>query len=448
MNIFRLCLLSAMAVPAIAREPLTHLHAVQQALKTSPVIQAATERERAAEYALWEAIGYRLPSVQLMEMGVRTTNPAESFAFTMNQERFSMAQFADPARDPNNPDASNTYVTRAEASLPIFTGGMLHARTRQAKFMLDAARADRRWAEHEVTFHTIEGWLNLTRARENVDLMERSLETARTHLRQTQDYRDAGLIVPSDVLRAEVYVSELEEWRVRAINGERLAQAALNFAMGVPQTNSYSTGDLPAIDSLQVELETWLEAADQRRPDLQAARLKTKAVAKEKSVSLAGFLPEIGIVGRYDLYDDEVFGDNGESWALMGVAKWNIFRGGVDYANWQRNRHTARAHQSDVSRFREGVALEVRQAFGDHTAARLRQSAAAKTRQSGRENLRIIEERYQQGVVKITDLLDAQTALRELEVRELEARYDYNLSWYRLRLAAGESPIEIATEEQ
>ena len=44
------------------------------------------------------------------------------------------------------------------------------------------------------------------------------------------------------------------------------------------------------------------------------------------------------------------------------------------------------------------------------------------------------------------DLLDAETALREAELRELVARYDVSLSTYRLLFVSGGSPIQLMEE--
>jgi len=64
--------------------------------------------------------------------------------------------------------------------------------------------------------------------------------------------------------------------------------------------------------------------------------------------------------------------------------------------------------------------------------------------------LRITDERFQQGLEKMIDLLDAETALREAEVRELTARYDEAFALFRLHFATGFSLINpiIAAEDE
>jgi outer membrane protein TolC len=245
------------------------------------------------------------------------------------------------------------------------------------------------------------------------------------------------MLVSSEMLRAEVHLSEIEEWVTRAENGARLAEAGLNFQLGLPRNSRHELAPLPDYPTDAGELSVWIAEAEGSRPDLNATRLKVQAGDYEAKAARSSFLPEIGIRARYELYDDKLFGDHGESWSIMGVAKLNLFRGGSDRAKWAKARYEAKANHHDVNRFAEGVRLEVQQAHGDLEAAMLRHITAQDALEAGRENLRVVEERFAQGVAKMIDLIDAQTALRELEVRELTSRYDAYLADFRLKHASG-----------
>ncbi len=52
------------------------------------------------------------------------------------------------------------------------------------------------------------------------------------------------------------------------------------------------------------------------------------------------------------------------------------------------------------------------------------------------------EHRFKQGLDKMIDLLDAETALREAQTRELVARYDVTLTTYRINFVSGGTLIE------
>ncbi|NOZ96137.1 MAG: TolC family protein [Acidobacteria bacterium] len=81
--------------------------------------------------------------------------------------------------------------------------------------------------------------------------------------------------------------------------------------------------------------------------------------------------------------------------------------------------------------------------------ARSRHATARAALAAARESQRVREERFKQGLDKMIDLLDADTQLREAEVRELTARYDVVLATYRLYFSSGKSLIATVnpTEE-
>jgi outer membrane protein TolC len=168
---------------------------------------------------------------------------------------------------------------------------------------------------------------------------------------------------------------------------------------------------------------------------LEAGRLEEKAVRP-------GYYPEIAVVGNYGLYDDRIFGTNGHSGSVMAVARINLFGGGTDPSASAAARHEAAGFEADIDRFTEGIRLEVRQAWQDLNTARIRQATAQSALAAAVEALRVRERRFKQGLDTMTDLLDAETSLREAQLRELVARYNIALDSYRLRFVSGATLID------
>ncbi len=420
---------------------LTLRQAVQTALDNNPAIQAAAAQAQAAAARADQAKGYRLPSLDLTEMYDRTDNPAEAFAFQLNQERFDMMSFF--SSNPNDPEPLTTWLTRLELVQPVYTGGKLGSRIDQAGLMARAAALEAERARQQAAFDTVTAYVNLAKAREYLDLLRKARQTTASHVELAEQYAAEGMLLDAEVLKAKVYLAKMDELVEQAANGARLAEAALNFHMGTAQGDHHELAPLPAPPAVGGTLDGWIQAALDRRHDLNAARRKLDAGRLEEKVARSGMLPQVAVVGRYDLYDDTFFGNHGDSSAIMAVAKLNLFRGGSDRAAVAAARHQTRSFESDIHRFEEGVRLEVRQAFHDLETARARLATARSALDAAREELRVREQRFKQGLEKMIDLLDAETALREAEVRELTARYDVTLSAWRLQLASGADLTEI-----
>jgi outer membrane protein TolC len=301
-----------------------------------------------------------MPKIGLSESFVYSNNPAEVFALTLNQGRFDMQEFF--MSDPNNPDPLSTWITRLDLELPIYTGGKLSARVGQAQSMATAEEHSHAHTLQKVTYETITAWVNLAKAREQAALLEKARSTTAEHVRIAEQYAAQGIILEADVLQARVYLSEMDEYLTQASNGARLAESALNFQMGAPQTTPRTLATIPATPTVSGDLDDWTRAALEERHDLAAARLKLEAGRLEEKASRPGYYPEIAVVGNYGLYDDTIFGSNGHSGSVMAVARINLWGGGSDPADRTAARHEAASYEADVQRFQEGVRLEVQQA--------------------------------------------------------------------------------------
>jgi outer membrane protein TolC len=439
-------ILAVAAGSPLLAAPLTLGDAIDAALAANPAVLAAAERSAAAHARERQARGHRLPKLDLSESFSRTDNPAEVFALQLNQERFDFNDFVQA--DPNRPDPLETWTTRLELELPLYTGGKLSARIDQAELMASAGELEAEHARQRTVFDTVVAYVQLAQAREQLDLMEKARDTTRAHLERARHFAEQGMILSAEVLQAEVYLAEREEAVARARTGADLAEAALNFQMGAPQEGGVELAPLAETPPVKGDLGSWIELAVEERHDLLAARRKRDAGQQEEQVARSEFLPEVAVVGHYDLYDDTVFGSHGSSGSLMAVARINLFKGGSRLGALAASRHDTAAFDHDLDRFEEGVRLEVRQAWQNLVTARARHDTASSSLAAAREALRVRETRFGQGLDAMIDLLDAETALREAELREMVARYDVIVGSYRVLFATGQPLVDDMEESR
>ncbi len=439
-------ILAALMAPAVAAAApdLTLEQAVAAALAGNPEIRAAQARADAAAARLDGGRSRRLPKIGLSESFVYTDNPAEVFALTLNQERFDLEGFF--LSDPNSPEPLSTWITRIDLELPVYTGGKLSARIGQARSMATADEHALAHTRQKVAFETITAYINLAKALENIEVIEKARATTAEHVRLAERYAAQGIILEADLLQARVHLAHMDELLTEAENGARLATAALNFQMGRDQTLPLQPADPPAAAPVGGDLASWTAAALEERNDLAAARARLEAGQLEAKANRPGYFPEVAVVGNYGLYDDSVFGSNGSSGTVMAVARIDLFGGGSDPSARAAARHEARGFEADLRRFEEGVELAVQQAWHDLETARSRQATAHSALAAASESLRVRDSRFKQGLEKIADLLDAETALREARLRELVARYDVALDTYRLRFVSG-TPLMDTMED-
>ncbi len=430
----------APADPAPASPPLTLSSAMQQAREHAREVVAARARQSAAEARASQAKGFRLPSFNVTALWMRTNNPAEVFALKLNQGVFSFPEFV--ASNPNDASPLNTGITRAELVLPLFTGGELSGRIDQAKLAAGAASETSTWAGDNAALAAAEAYVMVAQAEEYAGLLEKARETVAAHVKLAGDYAAQGMLVKSELLRAEVELAKTEDLLTEAEGRVRVANANLAFRLGADGGATWALAPLPDPKPVATPVDGWLASAASR-PDLASAEKLLAAGELEEKVRKAPLLPKLAFVAKGELYGDKPFGSTGTSGSIMAVATWNLFQGGSDRAAAVAAREEARAGREDVTRFQEGIRLEVRQAYEEAKTAEARHATAKKALAAAREAERITRERFQAGVVKTLDLLDASTARREAETRELVARADAHSAALRLAVKAGRRPETV-----
>jgi len=418
--------------------------ALARAREQALEVTAVDFRAAAASAQLRQARAFRLPTVQLQEMWNRTDSPAEAFAFQLNQERFSFPAFTQS--DPNDPDALSTAMTRLEVSLPLYTGGELSNRVEQARLSAEAAQIRRGWTADGAALAAAEAYVMLSQAREHAALLETSRATVARHVELARAYVDQGMLVRSELLRADVELARIEDMLAEARGNARVAEANLSFRLGADLATSWELDPLPAEPAVGPDLAEWLALAGSRS-DLEAARQMLAAGELEDDIRRAALRPRVGLVVRHDLFDDRPLGAHGGSSYVAAMMGWELWSGGRHRAAAEAARAEAEAGRSDVERMARGIRLEVEQAWQELQTALARRQTAGRSVESAREAERIVEERFKSGIVKTIDLLDAETARREAETRELVARAQAQLAAFRLAVKSGKSPESALGEE-
>jgi outer membrane protein len=428
------------AAAASGGEPLTLADAMARGRAQSREVAAAGARSAAADARAREARGHRLPTLRLSESWIRTDSPADAFGLLLNQERFSFPSFV--SGNPNAPDPLETAITRVELELPVWTGGEISTRVAQARLAAEAAASSATRAGDAAALAAGDAWLGLLQAREHVELLGRARATVAAHAELARAYSTQGMIVRSELLRAEVELARLDDLLAEARRGAEVAEAHLAFRLAEPLGGRYALATLGEVEGELEPLAVWLARTDER-PDLAAARSLLAAGELEERAIRAGLRPRIGLVARHDWTDDALFGTHGSATTIAAAATLDLFDGGRRRAAAAAARAEAEAGRRDVESFAAGVALEVRQAHAAALAARARRATARAALAAAAEALRIVEERFRGGLLKTLDVLDAATARREAETRELVARVDAHAALLRLGLAAGVAPESL-----
>lgn len=420
--------------PAAGGELLTLDQALAEAFANNPVIMEMKAKVGAAESMAGQARSGLMPRVTLSETMMSTNNPTYSFMSVLNQQGFSPAMMANI----NDPDTTTNYNTRLSLMQPLYMGGMVRNGIRAGERGAEAAESGVERARQMIRFNVKAVYLGIIVATKRLEVVDKALETATAYAEVTKGMMNNGMIVESDYLSAMVRVAEIEEMKLKAENDIALARAGLLTVMGAAQSREFDV-DPAALEDIACDkdMEFFIAAALADRPDLKALDNAVKATEYAAAAARGDAKPKLFLFGNTDLDNSSFRNNDGESWFFGVGMNVSVFDGG--YLRRKTSQATAQMNEMKWRReqLRQGIELEVRQAFNDMQTARKQMEVAERAVAHAAESYNIVKNRYENGLAINVEALAAETARTEAETRRLYALYQFVVGVERLKLAAG-----------
>jgi outer membrane protein TolC len=275
--------------------------------------------------------------------------------------------------------------------------------------------------------------VNISRER----LVRTSLETAQAHLSMIASRYRNGLVVKSDLLRAQVHVAELQQQLLDARSQVSISKAALSSSMGLdPESEVTPDAELNRSDPLSGDAASWTETALENRPDyLQIALLKRigeTEVRKAKS----GHLPSVNLFGDYEV-NSNTLDETKDNYTVGALLELPLFSGGNTMSKVRNAREMLRELQA-VKREKElQIRVEAKKAYLQSQSAWKRIDVAEASILQAQQTVRILKNRYQNGLLPLVSLLDAELALQQSHTHHVQALHDFKIAVVELTLAAG-----------
>jgi len=433
----RLLAILILLAPALAAQTrLTLADAVATALEKNPTRKAAVFHRQAADAGVKEFRAALLPQIQFSEAYQRSNDPVFVFGSKLRQQRFGPGDFA--LNVLNTPTPFGNFATRFSGGWQLFDSGVSWMRLSQSKQVAQVAQRQLERSEQQLVFRVVDAYLNLLLAQKELQVADDAVRTAQSIYDRSRSRFDAGMVVESDPLGAQVELAQRQQAQIAARNVLELARAALNHELGLPLETAFEPAEvlaervLPAADPATLE-----KVALERRPDLAGTNLQAEIQGKSTKIAKASFGPKLNAVADWQLYNPSFSGGGGSNWYAGVELTIDLFSGGAKLARLRREQATAREADAQRDAMTSGVRLEVRKAALDLDTARQQLAVARDSVAQAKESLRISQNRYDGGLITISDLLRAQEASLRTETGYWRAVYRTHLSHANLELATG-----------
>lgn len=255
-----------------------------------------------------------------------------------------------------------------------------------------------------------------------------------------------GVATKGDLLNVRVKLNEAKLALTRADNGVALSKMALFQLCGLDINGNYGLQDeditqTPISNLLVTDME---KVIDQRNEIKQLNQL-SKIANSNVNIMRGRFMPNIAVTGNYIVSNPNIYNGFSNKFAGMFnaavVVNIPIFHFGDRIHTLRAAKYQANIVNTKIEKAKELINLQVTQSEFRIREANNKLESATANIESAEENLKLANEAYKEGVIGVTNLMQAQTAWAQANSERIDASIDVRLCELYLKRAMGELQV-------
>ncbi|MBD5380145.1 MAG: TolC family protein [Bacteroides sp.] len=325
----------------------------------------------------------------------------------------------------------------------VYSGGAVSHGIRGAELQADIAILNVTDKRQNVRFLLTGYYLNLYKFRNLERVYNKNIARAKQVIKDMRAREEQGIVLHNDITRYEVLLQNLLyrltelKSQIDVFNNQLVT--TLNLPDGTQIMPDTTLINLSTAEYSESELR---DRANTYSPRLKIARTSIELGRNQEKLARSGLLPKISIIAGDHLtgpitVELPPINKNINNWYFgVGVAYniGNIYKSQRDIT---RSRLNTSASEAKYAELQEHLELEIHQAYVNYQNAFELLHTQEKSLQLATENYTVTENRYNNDLVLLIDLLDADNIRLDAEVQYVNARINIIYNYYRLMYVTG-----------
>ncbi|WP_018622713.1 TolC family protein [Spirosoma luteum] len=307
---------------------------------------------------------------------------------------------------------------------PVYTGGQIATGNKLALLGVEVKEQQQIITKNEILLKTEQQYWQVVSLREKKKTLDKYEQLLADLNKQVNDSYKSGLIVKNDVLKVQIRQSEVQANKNRLNNGEKLALMQFCQTIEIPYDSTLVLSDKLTTAKNPEFYFVRIENALPDRPEYKLLEKSVEAEALQTRMKKADYLPKVsvGITGFYLNAMDNGGVVNGLAFATVSVPVSNFW--GLSHS-LKKQRISETIEENNAIKNRQLLKLQMEKAWAELQEAFAQIKLAQKMEEQTRENLRVSTNSYTNGLVSLSDVLEAQALLREASNKVTEAQSNY-----------------------
>lgn len=408
--------------------------AVELGLQNSKHLKIDQAKIQEATAAVDEAKNHQLPDVKVTGSYMRLTNANVD----LKAAKSGGGSSSGSSGGSSVPTISQAMYGIANVSLPLYAGGKIRYGIQSAKYLLEAVRLNEGNDKNAIAYNLTEAYANLFKSAQLIGVIQENLVASQHRDSNFLQLENNGLMARNDRLKAQLQTSDIELQLLEAQNNNAIANVNMDLLLGLPE-NTVIEVDSSFVNGItEAQPVTYYEAqAIQNRKDMQALDYQEKAAQTGIKAARADYFPSLALTGGYIAADipkvltitNAINGGIGVQYSLSSLWKTGA----------TIRKAKAQAQELTASRdlLTDNIRLEINRDYQNALLAKKKIDVNAQSLIQAEENYRITKNKYDNSLVTITDLLDANASLLSSRIKLLNAKADAALASQKLLEASG-----------
>ena len=411
-----------------------------QKVRVSEVaLRAADEGVAAAKSAL-------LPSVDLNLQGSYTGNAfmlSRGFSGNGTTDYIVPGVGTVPVANgkQDTPHWGNSFT--AQVSQVVYAGGAIRSGIRMAELGKEMAELDVEKNRQEVRFLLTGYYLDLCKLDNQIEVVRQNIALTKKEIEQMKARREEGTVLQNDITRYELQLQSLELTLTKLTDASTIINHQLVTTLHLPEQtviapdkNELDT-EINALSAIAAQ-ETWQQTAAENNLGIRQATVATNLAEQKVKQVKAESLPSVAVVAENQLYgpytQDLIPKDCNVNVWFVGI--------GVKFSlgSLWKNKHNIRKARIEHRQSQEALALaheEVENGVQANYTNLLTSYTEVKTQQKqvelANQNYSVVQNRYQNDLALLTDMVDASNMKLSAEMALVNARIGMLYNFYKLK---------------
>ncbi len=437
-----LVLLLTPSIQAMELQNLTLTEALRIMKKENLELKISKFNEKIKSHEVKATQGLNYGSMDVNFQALRSNDAGNIFGFKLKSREAAFGDFGfsefdntnpnilgTQPNDLNYPNARNHYQTTIGYMLPLYTGGKLEQYGKITKALEHMSQLDTSKLLNEKIFQTTKTFYDISLLDQYINKLSHIVVNIDKLHTIVQNMKEEGFAKDIDELEVQTREAEAQSMLSQANYNKKLAYQYLSFLLNRPVSSIKVMDDKAPMPTINKD------EFIKNNLDIQKAELGLKITDMAIKAEEGNFLPTVGAFGEYGSADNQIFNDfNNKDFYTVGVqVKWNVFNGNIDKNNLEKAKVENMKVREQIELAQKGIGLKI---------AKLQTEIKSKSAESKSLETQLnfaskvyanYQERYQEGITSISDVLIKQSKELEVLLKLLTAKNDRNAKVFELR---------------